>query len=281
MPVGDLVSRMTFRATCKAWGWGLPGLLLLALLGCRTDPRIELLERELRWQEDQIYKLQWEKEELEKMLYSTKEHAIEKPSYSKKTTKPVEEEVLETLPPYKPPTLDSPDRDEPMDRDYQEEIDPPPFELPPSLQGQLDSPPVENPSTNSSEASEGELSEIAFNSRLTGGWDSDGFPGDEGIMVVVEPRDPSGKLLKIPGEIGFVVTAGEETEGLDRWDFTSENSVQYYKKTLFGEGYHFQLPWSQQPPNTEELTLHARFITADGRELRTAQAIKIEPPMRR
>ena len=41
----------------KLWKWALAGLVLLTVAGCRTDPAIPVLERELRLKEDEIYRL--------------------------------------------------------------------------------------------------------------------------------------------------------------------------------------------------------------------------------
>ncbi len=42
----------------KLWQFALAPLACLAVAGCRTNPNITLLERELRLQEDKIYALQ-------------------------------------------------------------------------------------------------------------------------------------------------------------------------------------------------------------------------------
>lgn len=41
----------------KPWLFAVVGLALLASSGCRTDPAIPILERELRRKEDEIYRL--------------------------------------------------------------------------------------------------------------------------------------------------------------------------------------------------------------------------------
>ena len=42
----------------KPWQFAVVGLALLATTGCRSDPNIPVLERQLRLQEDEIYRLQ-------------------------------------------------------------------------------------------------------------------------------------------------------------------------------------------------------------------------------
>ncbi len=46
--------------------------------------------------------------------------------------------------------------------------------------------------------------QLVINTRLTGGMDRDGHDGDEGILVVFEPRDAAGNLVKWPGKVSVV-----------------------------------------------------------------------------
>ncbi len=43
----------------KTWHFAVVGWLLLATAGCRSDPNVAILERELRRKEDEIYRLKW------------------------------------------------------------------------------------------------------------------------------------------------------------------------------------------------------------------------------
>ncbi len=52
----------------KAWHFAGVGLVLLTSLGCRTDPAIPILERELRLKEDEIYCLRSKVEDLQDSL---------------------------------------------------------------------------------------------------------------------------------------------------------------------------------------------------------------------
>ena len=49
----------------KSWHFAVVALALLATAGCRSDPAIAVLERELRLKEDEIYRLRAAVEDLQ------------------------------------------------------------------------------------------------------------------------------------------------------------------------------------------------------------------------
>jgi hypothetical protein len=102
--------------------------------------------------------------------------------------------------------------------------------------------------------------------RGTGGIDEDKVPGDEGIMVVVVPRDIDGSAIKAPGTLR--VTALEiMPEGtkvpLSTWDISANQLRQTWRSGLLSTGYHVTLPW-QTLPRTEKLRIVAQFQPLEG-----------------
>jgi len=121
---------------------------------------------------------------------------------------------------------------------------------------------------------------IRFNSLLTNGIDRDGAPGDEKLSVLLYPHDREGGLLKLPGEIELKVvdlSAPADRQQLGQWTYTIEQCRELWHNGFLASGYLFELPW-QQPPMSEEVTLHARFRTPDGREFDATQQVKVTPP---
>src|SRR5438067_2254233 len=102
--------------------------------------------------------------------------------------------------------------------------------------------------------------------RGTGGVDEDQVPGDEGIMVVLVPRDIDGTPIKAPGTLR--VTALEITqEGmkvpLSTWDVSANKLRQSWRSGLLSTGYHVTLPW-QTLPRMEKLRIVAQFQPLEG-----------------
>lgn len=125
------------------------------------------------------------------------------------------------------------------------------------------------------------VSQISLNRKLTGGHNVDGQPGDEGMMVVVEPLNAAGELLEVPGEVSIVVLdpalEGEQAR-VARWDFTSRESADHLQRTPMGDGLHFDLRWPHSAPTHRLLNLYVRYTTADGRQLQLEKQVEIDPP---
>jgi hypothetical protein len=103
--------------------------------------------------------------------------------------------------------------------------------------------------------------------RGTGGVDEDGIPGDEGLMVVVVPRDEDGAAVKVPG--GLQIAAWEITPAgmknpIGHWNVSAEKVRPTWRSGFISTGYFVAVPW-QTYPSTEKVRVAVRFTTLDGR----------------
>jgi hypothetical protein len=120
---------------------------------------------------------------------------------------------------------------------------------------------------------------LQINGLMSGGRDRDGQPGDEVLVAVLTPVDEHGDLVKLPGTIeleALDLTRPEGERQLGKWTFDAAQSRDLWKSGLFSAGYQVEVPW-QQPP-AEELMLHARLTTADGRHFDATHPVKVELP---
>ncbi len=103
--------------------------------------------------------------------------------------------------------------------------------------------------------------------RLTGGYDDDRCPGDEGLQVALEPHDFDGHSLKVPGCLS-VLALEVSQEGLKRplcsWEVTPQQLRKTWRGGLLGSGYYVQLPWKTWPTTTK-IRVIVQFKMADGR----------------
>lgn len=102
--------------------------------------------------------------------------------------------------------------------------------------------------------------------RGTGGVDEDRMPGDEGLQVVVVPRDSDDSPIKAAGTMR--ITAIEITpEGLksplSTWDVSALQLRRSWKSGLLSTGYVLTMPW-QRPPSNEKLRIVATFMPLEG-----------------
>jgi hypothetical protein len=302
--------------------WYCAGALLLGMAasGCRTNLSRDLLEQELRMQEDKIYALQGEVEDYQRQLDACQ---LENQSLLKARTMPAAQggklrrrriEVDEELdvpagkaPPYDgPPVISPPDPNVPdgespddqssgadgADSQSADEFDAAPrsnMRLPSSTSEpgehktelpQFELPAGDEAPGDDKTAGDGSVRRITLNRKLTGGRNADGQPGDEGVMVVVEPLDSAGELLEVPGEISVVLLdPAQEGEAarIARWDFTAEEAAEHLKRTPLGDGLHFDLRWPEGPPVNRMLNLYVRYKTAEGKQLQVEKQIEVNP----
>lgn len=275
--------------------FGLCALTLLAL-GCRTNPNQVLLEQESRLLEDRIYQLEAqlddscaareatirENEALKKELASgdrgpgrdtrgSSGGSSSGPSISPPSDIPRSRRG--EAPNLEAPTIELP-----------EPSDTPPEELPGTPGSPPSSPPSGAPKvgpTGDSSAVHGVPTKLVINKRLTGGLDRDGHNGDEGVLVVVEPRDAQGQLVKSGGDVSIVVmdpALEGSAQRVARWDFSADEVPSHFQSTPLGQGLRFQLAWPAEPPKNRQLQLFVRYTTPDGAKINADAPIDVRAP---
>ena len=115
-----------------------------------------------------------------------------------------------------------------------------------------------------------QVAQVSLDARLTGGYEVDGRPGDDGIMVVIEPRDAAGQLLDAAAPVSVVVldpVLSGKTARVARWDFTAEETAALFREMAPGGRIHLEMIWPAATPLHETLHVFVRYTTADGRRL--------------
>lgn len=111
------------------------------------------------------------------------------------------------------------------------------------------------------------VASVYLNPRRTGGLDLDGRPGDDGLAVLLEPRNELGQYLADPGSLSIVLLdpAKEgDAARFARWDFDPEATARMMSAQGFDRGLLVRVPWPDQPPDSERLHLFARYTDAEG-----------------
>jgi hypothetical protein len=265
------------------------GALALLAVGCRTNPNQALLEQESRLLEDRVY-------QLEAMLddsCAAREATIrENEALKKELAGGDRGPGRDASGSYGGPSMGPPtEKSGRSGRGEAPKLEAPTIELPEGsetppeqLPGTPASPPDDAPKvgpTGDSTAIEGIPTKLVINKRLTGGLDRDGRNGDEGVLVVVEPRDSQGRLVKSPGDVSIVVMdpALEGTaQRVARWDFAAEEVPGHYQRTPLGEGLRFQLAWPADPPQHSQVQLFVRYTAADGTKVNADAPIDVRSP---
>lgn len=123
-------------------------------------------------------------------------------------------------------------------------------------------------------------SKLTLNSLMTGGWDSDPAPGDEGLTVLLSPVDEHGDLVKLGGDIELELldlSQSGEQQQLGSWSIPRDEVAALWHRGLLGSGFLVRVPW-QSIPQGERLTVVARLKPVDGRKFDATHQVVITPP---
>jgi hypothetical protein len=130
-------------------------------------------------------------------------------------------------------------------------------------------------------ASVDQVAEVTFNKLLTGGHDTSDALGDEGVLVVIEPRNTAGEIVDVAGQVDIAVI-DPQLSGSDRdvahWRFAPGEAAEHFRETILGAGMHFDLPWPNRSPQNAALELHVRYTTPEGEKFTLKEEIKVDPP---
>ena len=117
--------------------------------------------------------------------------------------------------------------------------------------------------------------------RRTAGYNTDGKTGDDGLLIVLEPRNARGEIVADGGEVSLVLIdpaiVGEGGR-YARWDFTADDAAATYRPPLDGNpaGLYFELPWPDAQPAHPRLKLFVRYTTRDGRRLQADRDVTVQ-----
>jgi hypothetical protein len=137
-----------------------------------------------------------------------------------------------------------------------------------------DAPPKETPK----ETPKGRAESLLIHPLLSGGYNTDGTPGDEGVLVVVVPQDADAAPVEAFGEVEVRLagTSPSRSGLLAVWRFDADEIAQRYRRTIVGRAIQLDLPWPGDPPADSDLRLGVTLKTADGRTLRAAHDIHVQ-----
>lgn len=270
--------------------------LSVGLTGCKSDLNQQLLERELRYQEDQIYQLQ---DELQEKCARLEQAAGETASLRRQlgvgedagpaTPRRVRPGVKPAAP--VPPAITIPPA-----------IEIPGGLVPPKLEGVppmpdqpavpaassgLALPPASasfDPQARPLDAAVGATStrRLSLEQPLTGGSgathlvvnaarsaciDSDADGRSEGLVVVFETRDADGRLVACGGDVvvsAFDAAAPDGAPPLGSWQVPGAEALRNFRRTSRERGVQCTLPWPAAPPAGDHVRLAVRMTGPEG-----------------
>ncbi|MGO8750157.1 MAG: hypothetical protein ACLQNE_29780 [Thermoguttaceae bacterium] len=282
----------------RAWLAAITSLACL-IAGCRTDPALNGLEKENFYREVQKDeaeaardKAQAARDKAQAALDACRrENALlkkqlEEMGASDRPRSPASR-GSDTTPSGTPQSLDPDDARPPT-------IEVPLLPLPsgPSSQRPKETPPSPIAPKNGSASGNGptirgaalvkadnrEVHRVTLNPSLTGGYNKNRLAGDDGLIVVIEPRDAAGNFVAAAAPVSIVLLDGAltgEASRVARWDWTAAEFAARYRKTPLMEGFYLEMPWPAASPAHGDLHLFVRYNTDDARKLETDRPVHI------
>lgn len=115
----------------------------------------------------------------------------------------------------------------------------------------------------------------------SGGVDFDPRPGDDGVRIVLEPRNRQDQFVSQPGAISIALldpTKQGDAARVALWNFGSDAVGKKISRSGEDRGVVLQLPWPAKAPDQAKLRLFVRYVTPDGRQLRQERDVFITTP---
>lgn len=236
------------------------GLLVVAAAGCRSCGDTELLERELRIQEDEIYRLKALLNNAPSVSSSSNvvmpPAGLDKPAASELRPPEVELPDVELPPGLDKPAPQNRSQKPPLDRTMREEA--------PRFQQQ--------PTRRARKSSDPRVRYVTLDRARTGG------QANGGLRVVLEPRNANGDVVATPGQVSVVILdpaySGPQAR-VARWDFGTAD-IHTLMSVSRGQGVELDLDWPDGEPRHNKLNLYVRYRTPDGQELRAESMISAD-----
>jgi hypothetical protein len=125
------------------------------------------------------------------------------------------------------------------------------------------------------------ITHLFLNPALTSGMDFDGRPGDDGLRIVVEPRNAEEQFVAEAGTVSVVVLDPEregEAARIARWDFDRSATRQVLAASSPERGMKLEVPWPGAAPAATRLKLFVRYEAADGSKLQAEREVVVTPP---
>lgn len=108
--------------------------------------------------------------------------------------------------------------------------------------------------------------QIDFHPGLCRGLNKDGKPGEEGIALVLVPRNIKQEFILARGNVTIVMEEASDsgTRRLGRWDYRPEEVAELLEPVGSSQGIHLQLLWQEAVPESQTVDVYVRFTDEQG-----------------
>jgi hypothetical protein len=131
-----------------------------------------------------------------------------------------------------------------------------------------------------SEPTDSRIVEIAFHPTMCRGHNFDEAPGDDGLYLVLIPRNKQSEPIHQSGDLTIVVeeTTDGQSARIAAWEIGSKELSEYLEPIGASQGYHLSLPWQKSAPTTTTVQVFVKFEAEDGRTMVNRREVSLRRP---
>ncbi len=125
------------------------------------------------------------------------------------------------------------------------------------------------------------VAEIGLHPSLCRGQNMDEQDGDDGLYLVLQPRNQSGETVDQPAAVTIVAIDPKLEEAdarIGRWTFSLEEVEAALEPIGAARGYHLSLPWQGRAPEGDSVQVFVRYEMPDGRRLINERLVYVHQP---
>jgi hypothetical protein len=130
------------------------------------------------------------------------------------------------------------------------------------------------------EVTDKNVTHIHLNPLQTCGTDFDHSPGDDGLTVLIEPRNGANQYVPLGGTVSVVVLDpkknGDDAR-IARWDFSPAEIAEKLQQGAT-RGIELKLPWPGKPPENARLDVFVRYESPEGKKLQAEKEVIVALP---
>jgi hypothetical protein len=112
--------------------------------------------------------------------------------------------------------------------------------------------------------------EIAFHPSLTRAANFDDEPDDDGLYLVLQPKNAVGQMVPTPAALDIAVldpSREGDAARIGRWTYSAVEVKAKLQPIGSNQGIHLSLPWNGPDPAADRVIVFIRYTFPDGRQV--------------
>jgi hypothetical protein len=150
--------------------------------------------------------------------------------------------------------------------------------LPPSGVIQTSATQIPSRSSAPSKPLDPKVRQIDWHPTMCRAQNTDGKPGDDGLYLVLVPRNSAGSFVPSTGTLTLVVEetlADGSVVRIGRYEYSPQELKEHLEPVGTSAGLHLPIRWSDQSPSGSSVDVYAKFTLEDGTTMVNRRSIPL------